>query len=114
MTQFCLVTARMTNAKVQIIELTDEQKSSKEWKKKNITGAWPLLETDQGIITESVAISKYLARQSTGPDLLGGTALQKAQIEQWMSYCLYHVRPNVEVISQTIFGDVLFYQEEFN
>ena len=46
--------------------------------------------------------------------MLGGTPLQRAQIEQWMSYCLYHVRPNVDVISQTMFGAVEYFQEEYN
>ena len=62
MTQFCLVTAKMTKASVQVIQLSEEEASSKEWKKKNMTGEWPLLETDQGIIAESIAISKHLAR----------------------------------------------------
>ena len=50
MTQFCLVTAKMSNALVQVVELSQEEATSKEWKKKNVTGGWPLLETELGII----------------------------------------------------------------
>ena len=58
--------------------MTDEIKSSKDFKKVNAAGSLPLLVDGETAIAESVAICKYLAR--VGPDatdLLGGSVLEQ-------------------------------------
>ena len=71
-----MVTARIAAAPVLVVPLDEAAMASKEWKKKNITDEWPLLETEHGNITEAVAICKYLARLKPNVGLLGATPLQ--------------------------------------
>jgi len=53
-------------------------KEMKAWLKQNITAQLPVLETPQGMIAETVAILKYLARQNPESGLLGQSRLQQA------------------------------------
>lgn len=65
--QVCLATAKMANAYVEVILADDAITSTKEYKLKNITGALPMLENDEGAtITDALAICKYLAK--VGPN----------------------------------------------
>ena len=115
--QVCKAAARIAGVYTQIIiadEVTTAGKEWKEWKKANITNQLPCLETEQGMIVETVAILKFLARQNPESGLLGEGRLQQAQVAQWLSYATGQLGPNVEVISDTLFGYINTFQDEFN
>jgi len=62
---------------VKIIDA--ETIASKEYKAINITGKFPMLETPEGNLNESIAIAKYLA--SGHATLLGTNHVERAQID---------------------------------
>ena len=113
----CKAAARIAGVHVQVViadKATTSGKEWKEWNKQNITQQLPILETPQGMIAETVAILKYLARQNPDSGLLGQSRLQRAQVEQWLSYANCHIGANVEVIESTLFGYIETFQDEFN
>ena len=93
----CLATARLAGVNVEVCLADDEITSTKEYKLKNITGALPMLETEEGAaIADSLAICKYLANVGpNGAGLLGSTAMEKVKVTQWLSIAFSQVRPNV-------------------
>ena len=101
---------------MQLVIADETVKSDKAYKQKNVTGSLPLLECDDGsTIGESLAICKYLAR--VGPDgagLLGGSALERVQVEQWLSIAYSQVKPLISVIAHAIFGILAPFQDEYN
>jgi len=57
---------------------------SPEFRKLNSLGEVPLLELDDGtLITESIAICRYLESLYPDPPLFGATPLEEAKIEMW-------------------------------
>jgi len=57
---------------------------SAEFKTKNSLGQVPVLELDDGsILTESIAICRYLEELHPAPSLFGDDAWQRAQVEMW-------------------------------
>ena len=58
--------------------LTGEQKSD-DYKQLNAEGLVPVLETDQGFLTQSLAMLEWLEEQYPNPSILPGDAWQKAQ-----------------------------------
>jgi len=70
--------------KVEIV--TQEQRDTKEFKNKNISGKFPLLETADGaVIFETIAICKHFSRLSPGQNLSGGNPVERAQVEMWIN-----------------------------
>jgi glutathione S-transferase len=61
-----------------------------------------MLETPEGNINESVAIAKFLAHGSD--TLLGGSNLEKAQVDQWCYWMISKVLPTVSPAVYSIFG----------
>jgi glutathione S-transferase len=57
----CRVVAEAAGAQCEMVVVDEEKKNSAEHKKINMTGKYPLLETEEGCLNESVAIAKYLA-----------------------------------------------------
>lgn len=77
----CLATAYLAGAQVQVILATEEIRSSKEFKNKNITGSLPCLEVEDSAATifDTVAIIKYLAKVGPeGSTLLGASPVERA------------------------------------
>jgi glutathione S-transferase len=57
---------------------------SAEFKVKNSLGQVPVLELDDGsILTESIAICRYLEELHPAPALFGDSAWQRAQVDMW-------------------------------
>jgi glutathione S-transferase len=84
MVLFCAVTAEAAGKPVTVVTLTEEQRASAEYKNKNMTGKFPLLETPEGCLNESVAIAKFLAHGH--PTLLGADEWQRAKVDQWCQW----------------------------
>ena len=58
--------------------LTGEQKSD-DYKSLNAEGLVPVLETDQGLLTQSLAMLEWLEEQHPQPSILPGDSWQRAQ-----------------------------------
>lgn len=60
----CQVTAALCGSSLQIVQVDDAMRASKEHKALNPSGTYPLLETDKGSLTGVVPICKYLCKSS--------------------------------------------------
>ena len=70
--------------RVRVAILKREHKAP-EFLKKNSLGQLPVLELDDGtIISESIAICRYLETLQPEPSLFGESALEQALIEMWI------------------------------
>lgn len=66
------------------ISIPAREQKSEEFLRINPRGQTPALETDDGeVITESVAICRYLEALHPEPPLFGSTPLEIAHVEQW-------------------------------
>ena len=66
------------------VDIAKAENRSAEFLKKNPLGGVPILELDDGtILSESVAICRYFEETKPEPNLMGRTAVEKAQIEMW-------------------------------
>jgi glutathione S-transferase len=66
------------------VDIAKAENRSPEYLAKNPMGGVPILELDDGtILAESVAICRYFEETKPEPNLMGRTALEKAQIEMW-------------------------------
>ena len=65
--------------------------------------SFPLLKTDDGCLQQSSAICAYLATLAGGK-LLGATAVERSQVDQWVSFANSTITPTASVVSTGIFG----------
>ena len=64
---------------------------TKEFKAKSPTGYAPILETPQGVLFESNAIARYIARIRRDTELLGRTFFESGEVDAWMDYSSHDV-----------------------
>ena len=75
--QVARVIASLADVPLRVVVPDQDTLKSKEYKQKNITGALPMLDSQQGSIWNAMAIFKFLARQDrTDSKLLGQGPLQ--------------------------------------
>jgi len=80
------------NGKDISVDVVDADRiKSKEYKAINMTGKFPMLETPEGNISETIAIAKYLAHGHA--TLLGANAVEQAQVDQWLFYAISTALP---------------------
>lgn len=79
--------------------LTGEQKSD-AYKQLNIEGLVPVLETEQGLLTQSMAILEWLEEIYPDPSILPGDPWQKAQVRSFACAvsCDIHPLNNLRVL----------------
>lgn len=82
---FARIAAEMTGQKIEVVEVTEEFRKSKEYKDMTITDKFPLLKTDKGVLHESSAIGKYFCSLAGGK-FLGATPVERAQVDQWIAF----------------------------
>lgn len=74
------------------IDITAGETREAAFLKKNSLGELPILELDDGtIITESVAICRYLEELYPDTNLFGANTLERAQIEMWNRRIEFHI-----------------------
>lgn len=61
-----------------------------------------MLETSEGNLYECTAIAKYLC--SLAGKLLGSNAVERSQVDQWVSYVNSTMGPGIETVCNGIFG----------
>jgi len=78
------------------VDIAKAENRSPEYLAKNPMGGVPILELDDGtILAESVAICRYFEETKPEPNLMGRTAVEKAQIEMW------NRRMELEILAMT-------------
>jgi len=67
------------------VDMMKREHKSPEFRAKNSMGQIPTLELDDGTcISETVAICRYFEELHPTPALFGGTAVEKALVDQWV------------------------------
>eukprot|EP01060_Flectonema_neradi_P004672 TRINITY_DN1304_c0_g1_i1.p1 TRINITY_DN1304_c0_g1~~TRINITY_DN1304_c0_g1_i1.p1 ORF type:complete len:233 (+),score=46.84 TRINITY_DN1304_c0_g1_i1:44-742(+) len=61
-------------------------------------GMVPVLETEEGALFESGAITKYIARLGREAGLLGTTTFHEAQCDQWLDFASQEILPAVTAL----------------
>jgi elongation factor 1-gamma len=77
------------------------------------TDTFPLLKTSEGCLQQSSAISCYLASLAGGK-MLGTNAVERSQVDQWISFANSTIAPCATVVSQGIFGECEIMQDTWN
>ena len=68
---------------VKVLELGKDDKSA-DFRKKSVVGKLPLLETPDGVIFESNAIARFVAKIRRDTELSGRTFFEAAQVDAWL------------------------------
>ena len=67
------------------VNMMKREHKSPEFRAKNSLGQIPALELDDGtVISETVAICRYLEEMATEPPMFGRTPVEKAQVDMWI------------------------------
>jgi elongation factor 1-gamma len=97
------IVADMAGQKLDVQVVDEAFRKSAEWKGMMTYDSFPLLKTDEGCLQQSSAICAYLATLAGGK-LLGATATERAQVDQWVSYANSTITPTASIVSTGIFG----------
>jgi elongation factor 1-gamma len=97
------VVADLVGQKLDITVVDDAFRKSAEWKDMMTTDTFPLLKTDEGCLQQSSAICTYLA-QLAGGKMLGSNAVERSQVDQWISFANSTIDPTATTVSNGIFG----------
>jgi len=112
--QTALIAADLANQSVTVEYKDKAQAAEKEFKAKNMTGKFPLLELESGdLLWESGAIALYFARCAPKSGLMGQTPFQAAQVEQWIAYAQSNLWPSLIPVVYAAFGINVVPQEDF-
>jgi len=84
MVLYCVAVSHAAGNPVEMKILSEEERKSPEYKDINMTGKFPLLQTPEGCINESIAIAKYLAHGHA--TLLGKDEWERAKVDQWCQW----------------------------
>ena len=71
---------------------------------KNPTGKVPILETPQGVLFESNAIARYIARIRRDTELLGTSFFASGQVDAWVDFASHDVELPATLWVYPIFG----------
>jgi len=81
-----LVVADIAKVNVETRLVAQEERESKEYKDSHFLTMFPVLETGNGVIYDSHAISNYFARISGKQNLLGSNSIEEAQVDSWNAF----------------------------
>jgi len=71
----------------------DKDLKTESFKAKNPLQKVPVLETASGCLFESGAIARYVARLRADTNLLGASAFQQGQVDQWIDFSTNELEP---------------------
>ena len=86
-----MITAALVNEKLDLVHQTRESLRTDEYRKLNPVGVAPTLETSEGVIYQSGAISRYFARKNNA--LYGKDATEQALVDQWIDTLRTDIAP---------------------
>ncbi|XWS40410.1 hypothetical protein CRYUN_Cryun18bG0138700 [Craigia yunnanensis] len=92
-----LIAAEYSGVEVKLVENFEMGVSNKtpEFLKMNPLGKVPVLETPEGPIFESNAISRYVTRTKADNPLYGSTLIDFGHIEQWIDFASMEIDANI-------------------
>jgi glutathione S-transferase len=99
-----MITAAFASVEVNEYFPSEEEQNSKEFKLKFVTGAFPVLENQDGILFESAAIAKYFARLNPSANLSGQNLREQAEIDQWSDFAKCSIVPALRHVMSASFG----------
>jgi len=83
-------------APYELVPVSDEEKASEEYRSRHPLGRVPVLETDEGIVFETLAVCVHLAEQYPEASLLPAPgSFDRALVFQWISLGLTEVEPHL-------------------
>uniref|UniRef100_A0A7S3CT45 Elongation factor 1-gamma n=1 Tax=Strombidium rassoulzadegani TaxID=1082188 RepID=A0A7S3CT45_9SPIT len=106
------VVAELTGQTLETVIVSEEMRKSADFKAKNIFDQFPLLETDQGCLSESTAICGYLANLAGSH--LGTSPFERSQVDQWVSFSNTALTPAATLVNRGIFGTGEITQAQWN
>ena len=107
------VVADQLGQKLQVQVVDEAFRKSAEWKGMMTTDTFPLLKTNEGCLQQSSAICMYLASLAGGK-MLGANAVERSQVDQWISFANSTITPCATIVSQGIFGECEVMQDVWN
>lgn len=103
-----LIAARYNEVEIKQVDLELNKDNLKpEFLAKNPTGKVPMLETPHGVLFESNAIARYVARIRRDTELYGRTFFESSQVDAWLDF----VSHDVEVPATLWFFPVLGFSD---
>ena len=102
------VVAEAAGAKVESKFLTYDEVRGEEYKKINPNQLVPALQTKDGILYESNAILRYLARENPSAGLYGKDPYQEALVDQWLDWIKSEVSLSIHTFVGPVVGRVAF------
>lgn len=103
----------MCGTKVQYITADDAFLKSAEYKKVALTDKFPLLVTAEGGLQEPTSICKYFCALA-GNKFMGTNAVQRSQVDQWVSFNNSSLAPLANAVNKGTFGWGEITDTEFN
>ena len=110
---FARIAAELTGQQIEVVEVTEEFRKSKEYKDMTITDKFPLLKTDKGVLHESSAIAKYFCALAGGK-YLGTGPVERAQVDQWIAFANTTLVAPIMTVLNGIFGWAEVTQGDWN
>jgi len=107
------VVADQVGQKLEVQVVDEAFRKSAEWKGMMTTDTFPLLKTNEGCLQQSSAICVYLATLAGGK-MLGSNAVERSQVDQWVSFANSTISPCATLVSQGIFGEAEIMQDTWN
>jgi len=101
-TQLAQLVAEASGAEFNMCWLNEAEKTAQIASGENMTGKFPMLKTDDGIIHESVAIARYFAYGHA--TLNGSNANERAVCDQWIQWQISTAGPAMMPALMAIFG----------
>lgn len=85
---------------------------SKEFKAKNPTGMFPMLETADGNICGAIAICKLICRESKKL-YASCSPLDCAMVDQWVNWACTNLLPNIDQVMRGVYGNEPIYDSSW-
>jgi glutathione S-transferase len=102
-----LVTAQLCGVHLENVYVAPESELAKDEAMKTKKAHWnfPVCETAHGqIISQSVAVAQYIAREAGRTDLYGNTSFEQAQIDQFCCIAQASIGPHSYKVGLTTLG----------
>ena len=106
-----MAVAKYANAPVVLENVNWGAAERDELRKNTTTGTFPYLETPNGVLSEAYAIVKYILNNYS-PSMLGESAFEKAQINQWVEYSHQELTRNHRAILYPLLGFADFNKDD--
>ena len=93
----------LTGQTAEIVVADEAMRKTPAYKALTTTDKFPLLQTAEGCLHESTAIAKYFCALAGGK-FMGKTAVERSQVDQWISYANTTIFPAGVTCMYGIFG----------